>query len=392
MKIVVVGAGVAGAIMARRLARLDGLDVHCLERVGRDDHSESGTGLNVGPNAVKLLRRLDADLASELEKASLPWTRWRTELTDGTLLSDLALSDVADCPGIRIRWSELYRVLRRGAPIIQYNCALEDIEPVSGSEKLRVRWRQNGGLRQLQDIDLVIAADGRYSRVRAQFSGTPPVRHLGVVIMRTLVPDTSGGLLDDFVQWFNGPNRLLAFRVPPGNIYITATRATEPGATILPAWQTAESIRACFEPIGGWVSPEVRWLLDALCANLQESHWARMQEAPPLFAEPQANIMYLGDSAHGMVPTLGQGATQAIEDACVACGIIEDLVARGNVLPRAVVEAVDQSRSARMRFVMDLSRRASDTLLLGADPVAAAKWKTEEPYINDLRRLYLQGE
>ena len=45
MRIVIVGAGVAGCIMARSLARLPGLDVTCLERVARDDHS----GIRHGP-------------------------------------------------------------------------------------------------------------------------------------------------------------------------------------------------------------------------------------------------------------------------------------------------------------------------------------------------------
>ena len=56
MRIVIVGAGVAGCVMARRLSRLDGVEVICLERVARDDHSEAGTGLNVGPNAVKAVK------------------------------------------------------------------------------------------------------------------------------------------------------------------------------------------------------------------------------------------------------------------------------------------------------------------------------------------------
>ena len=56
MRIVIVGAGVAGCIMARTLAQLPGAEVICLERVARDDHSESGTGLNIGPNAVQALR------------------------------------------------------------------------------------------------------------------------------------------------------------------------------------------------------------------------------------------------------------------------------------------------------------------------------------------------
>ena len=35
----------------------------CLEGVARDDHSESGTGLNVGPNAVKAVKAIDPELA-----------------------------------------------------------------------------------------------------------------------------------------------------------------------------------------------------------------------------------------------------------------------------------------------------------------------------------------
>ena len=57
MRIVVVGAGVAGCIMARTLARLPGAEVTCLERVAQGDHAESGTGLNIGPNAVLAFRR-----------------------------------------------------------------------------------------------------------------------------------------------------------------------------------------------------------------------------------------------------------------------------------------------------------------------------------------------
>ena len=46
---------------------------------------------------------------------SLPWKRWTIGLTDGQVLMELASSEVSDNPGIRIRWSELYALLR--API-----------------------------------------------------------------------------------------------------------------------------------------------------------------------------------------------------------------------------------------------------------------------------------
>src|SRR4051812_27126240 len=129
LRIVIVGAGVAGCIVARTLAQCPGVEVTCLERVSRDDHSEAGTGLNIGPNAIKLLRAHDPALADAVSAASLPWQSWRTSLTDGTELFRLPLSEVADNDGVRIRWSELYRVLRDGAgDAVRYGVSVSGIE------------------------------------------------------------------------------------------------------------------------------------------------------------------------------------------------------------------------------------------------------------------------
>jgi salicylate hydroxylase len=390
MKIVIIGAGVAGAILARRLALLPGMDVHCLERVGPDDHSESGTGLNVGPNAIKAMRRCDPALAASVEAASLPWQHWHVALADGTVLMDLPLAQVADNPGIRIRWSELYRVLREGAgQAIRYGC---EVQHIGASEvapgKTCVRYVQDGRSVTLDGIDLLIGADGRYSATRAAFSGLPEPRHIGVAILRTLVPDTSGGLIDDYGQWFNGAHRLLAFRVPPGHVYIAATYPVEPGAPLKDEWKTEASMRATYQPASGQPSAQMAWLLDALCANLAEAHWARMQESDVLFAEPKADVLYLGDSAHGMAPTLGQGATQAMEDACTAAMLIEAEAAAGRLSARGWLEAVEAARRERIRFVMALSVQATDTMLAGADPVAGTRWKTEAPFLADLSTLF----
>jgi salicylate hydroxylase len=134
----------------------------------------------------------------------------------------------------------------------------------------------------------------------------------------------------------------------------------------------------------------VRWLLDAMCANLADSHWARMQESEVLFAEAGCQVMYLGDSAHGMAPTLGQGATQAIEDACCAALIIEREAAAGRLATRGWLDLVDVARTERIRFAMALSVQATDTLLKGADPVSGAHWKTEPPFLHQLSRLFRQ--
>lgn len=390
LKVVIIGAGVAGAILARRLSCLANIELHCLEKVQPDDHSEAGTGLNVGPNAIKALQLCDPELARLVNEQSLPWKSWRTSLTDGTVLSDLSLATVADNPGIRIRWSELYAVLRgAGAGAIQYGCNITFIgASPENPRQTCVAWAQDGKLYRLDDIDLLVAGDGRYSATRAAFSGLPKPHHIGVAILRTLVEDTSGGLIDDYEQWFNGPHRLLAFRVPPEHVYIAATFPLDKCEPVRDEWKAAAAMRAAYAPASGMPSPQVQWLLDAICANLGNSHWARMQESEVLFAEPARQVMYLGDSAHGMAPTLGQGATQAIEDACCAAMVIERETANGRLEPRSWLNLIGEARRERIRFVMALSVQATDTLLAGSDPVSGARWKTETAFLENLSRLF----
>jgi salicylate hydroxylase len=390
MRIVIVGAGVAGCVMARKLSQLDGVEVICLERVARDDHSEAGTGLNVGPNAVKALKHADPELADAVTQASFPWTSWRISLTDCTELFNLKLRDVADNPGWRIRWSELYRVLREAAgSCVHYSCEITDIGRDAGdSRKTTIAWTQDGKARRLDSIDLLIAADGRYSRVRRGFSGEPNTRHTGVAISRVLVPDTSNGLIDDYEQWFNGPKRLLAFRVPPGHIYIACAFPIAADADIPPHLKTPEALRAAYTPSNAAPSAQAAWMIDQICANVADTHWARMQEHDALYRADGRDVLYLGDAAHGMVPTLGQGATQAIEDAAVAVTLVAQRYRQGRRDVAAWLKEIDALRSGRMRFVMEFSLQATDTMLEGADPVAGTKHKRGVPFIDRLKALY----
>jgi 2-polyprenyl-6-methoxyphenol hydroxylase-like FAD-dependent oxidoreductase len=390
MRIVIIGAGVAGCVMARRLSRLDGAEVICLERVAPDDHSEAGTGLNVGPNAVKALKFADPALAEAITQASFAWMNWRISLTDGTELFNLRLKDVADGPGWRIRWSELYRVLRNAAgATVRYGCEITGIgRDDSDPRKTAVAWSEGGKDRRIDNIDLLIAADGRYSEVRRAFSGRPNVRHTGVAISRVLVPDTSDGLIDDYEQWFNGPKRLLAFRVPPGHVYIACAFPIPPEADIPPHLKTSEALRAAYTPPNAPSSAQAAWMIDQICANVADTHWARMQEHDALYHAEDCNVLYLGDAAHGMVPTLGQGATQAIEDAAVASTLIVRLHRDGQRDVASWLKEIAALREKRMRFVMEFSLAATDTMLEGADPVAGTRHKTERPFLDRLRTLY----
>jgi salicylate hydroxylase len=386
---VIVGAGVAGCIMARSLARLPGVEVTCLERVTRDDHSESGTGLNIGPNAVASMQMHDPQLAQAITDAAFPWRDWKISLVDGRLLFDLPLSRVANNDGWRIRWSELYSVLRKATPGIAYDCAITAAgKSANDPRKSFIEWTQGNTTHRLDDIDLLIATDGRYSQIRSIFSGEPKVHHVGVAISRLLVPDTSNGLIDDYEQWFNGPNRLLSFRVPPDHIYVACAFPIAADQPIAEHLKQGPALRAAFTPSNGNLSDKGRWLVETISEHASEMHWARLQEHEMRYAEPDANVLYLGDAAHGMVPTLGQGATQAIEDACVAASRIARAWSTGQRNIRQTIDAISRERGERMRFVMAFSIEATDTMLPGADPVAGALHKTGPDFMAKLERLY----
>lgn len=386
--IAVVGAGVAGAIVVDALKDRDDVDVVCLERARKGDHAEAGTGLNVGPNALKALEAFFPHIAKRLRAVSLPWQRWTTGLVDGTVLWDMDLAEVADTLGVRIRWSELYRLLREPlGDAVAYGSEVTRFNPQA--DGVTLHWTDESGGARSRAFDLVIGADGRFGPSRAAVAPEARSRHLGVALSRILFAAPPETPIDDYGQWFNGPARLLAFRTPGDLVYCAASFPIEPGTAIPEPMKRPDALRAIFTA-GCEPSPTCAALLDGLDQHSERLHWSRVQEGEIVFALPGGRLVLLGDAAHPMVPTLGQGATQAIEDACVAAHILVAALDSGAPLEE-VGEAIACRRAERVRDVMDASWRASDTLLSGADPVEGTLWKKGPEFRETLKRVYRDG-
>jgi salicylate hydroxylase len=382
MRIGIIGTGVAGSLLAESLQGTPGIAIQAFERVAPGEHAEAGTGLNIGPNALKALRLHMPARHAALRAASAPWRRWFVDLTDGTRLLDLDLLEVAEEPGVRIRWSELYRLLRAPlAACTRYGQVLEALEEDSAGRLVPVFRSAEGTLTREDGFDLLVGADGRYSRLRALTAGEPESTPLGVCIWRLLVSDGDDCPYDDYGQWFNGNARLLSFRVPGGAVYIAGTFPLTETDRIPDSMKTAAAQRALFTPQGAPPCPAVAWMLGRIDAHLQDIHWARSATAPMLRHAAQGRALFLGDAAQAMVPTLGQGATQAVE-----CGVLAAQVLRrgGSVADVAAL------RDPRVGFVRDFSWEASDTLVPPCDVVAATRAKGEAPFLAKLRRLYTE--
>ena len=135
----------------------------------------------------------------------------------------------------------------------------------------------------------------------------------------------------------------------------------------------------------GSVSPEVEWMLSKLDRHMDDMNWARTQEIETLHHALDGRVLLLGDAAHAMFQTLGQGATQAIEDALAAAAIL-----RGQPQSaRAICADYEERRRDRIEFARRFTREATDTLLPGGDPVAGSIAKSQEPFLAKLRQLYL---
>jgi len=392
MRIVIAGMGVAGGVIAAGLADLPGLQLECVEQVDRDDHASAGNGLNIGPNALTALKATLPGMAAALQAVALPWREWRASTIEGELLHLLPLAEVTLDHGLRIRWSDLYRVCREAAGLdIDYCHAAVAVEPSGGRPALQVETQDQR--RMLQAADLLVVAEGRYSSLRAQLCGPPAIRHLGVANFRVLLDDGGALPIDDLEQWYSGPNRLLAFRVRDGLIYLSGNLPLAPGQPVPDAMKTADYLAAAYLPKGVTAAPVPAWLAQAACESTGRHHWARAQEVDGCYHVADGRVMFVGDAAHAMTPTLGQGATLALEDGCAFVNLFRAAWS----LWGADAERFDCARFARafaaMRrervdFIRQFSWDAADSLLEGADACALVRGKNAPQWRAKYARMY----
>lgn len=398
IRIAVIGAGVAGCLVVHGLTAATDVEIVCIEK-GSEANVLAGTGLNVGPNALKLLKQCNPELEAALrtEGVSLPWATWVAGLTDGTVLLDLDLLQVADNTGIRIRWAELYHQLRSPiAAYIRYNTTVVEMGYADTSTEsplyLVTEDQQTGDRQRIDHIDLIVGCDGRYSQVRTTFINKPEPKHLGVCIYRLLVPNSPDNLIDDYQQWFHHGHRLLTFAIPGNEVYIAGSFPLREGLEIPDEAKTPAYLRRAYQPPAGY-SEVCEFLVASICNNIDQIHWARIQEIDAAFGDRRGHVLCLGDSSHAMFPTLGQGATQAFEDGCFVAAHLKHWLAAARqkgerVNIPAFVASVEAIRRDRVQFAQQFSREASDALLADSDPVAALIRKTQPAMLNQLRKLY----
>jgi zeaxanthin epoxidase len=133
---------------------------------------------------------------------------------------------------------------------------------------------------------------------------------------------------------------------------------------VKPNNSTSEYLQQIF---AGW-SDECHAILRATAEH--EIEQRDLYDRPPSVWKPWTNgtVALLGDGIHAMMPNLGQGGCQAIEDAFVLSQELGSVTSRSQV-PNAL-HSYQSRRLIRSAAVQGLSRFASDIIIRGFDTPA----------------------
>merc|ERR1711871_204046 len=155
------------------------------------------------------------------------------------------------------------------------------------------------------------------------------------------------------------------------SLYIFGNFAIPAGGEIPESSKSAEAMHCLFTPAEGEtaLTPEGQFIRDTLTRNADKLHWARFQDIPVRYTDETGHVLMLGDAAHAFCPSLGQGATTSIEDACVAaselCAALDasdgDREAMARKLP-STLEKIATRQSDRVSFIRDMSTEAGHHL------------------------------
>ncbi|MGW1916630.1 FAD-dependent monooxygenase [Streptomyces sp. NPDC002076] len=368
---IVIGGGIGGLAAAAALHHR-GWEVSVLERARSLE--PVGAAISLAPNALRALDVLGIgeeirDLAAWQGDGGLrtPGGRWLSRSSAEAasarfggplvLLPRAALVD------------RLAALLPPGA--VRTATAAHLADPGDGGRPARVRI----GHDELE-AELVVGADGINSRVRgALFPDHPGPVYAGFTTWRVLTP-VPGVEFASHETW--GRGRIWGTHpVKDGRVYAYAAAMTPAGGRA-PDDEKAELLRL----FGNWHDP-----IPAVLAAVRPEDVLRHDVhhiVTPLPAYHFGRVALLGDAAHAMPPTLGQGGNQAIEDAVVLAHHSGDLAAYTAArLPRTTAIARRAVKAARVNMAGDpvavavrdtviaaLSKAAPALLLRGFDDIA----------------------
>ncbi|MDP1749897.1 MAG: FAD-dependent monooxygenase [Reyranella sp.] len=341
MKVAVIGGGIGGLSAVLALLKA-GCDVQVYEQAQK--FGEIGAGIQISPNASRLLFRLD--LKPTMDKWGVrPLAVHQKRWDDGHTLQRAPLGPEVEArfgaPYYHFHRGDLAALLAEAMPRERTHAGHRLVGIEEKAERVVARF-ENG---VSAEADLLIGADGIHSKVRALAFGPEKPRFTGCVAWRGLVP--AGRIADLDIEvashnWMGPGAHCVHYWVSAGRL-MNVVCVVEHGTWTNESWTDKGDVADVLARYEGW-HPTVRGLIRAFP---EAFIWA-LHDRAPLPAWTQGRVALLGDACHPMLPMMAQGAAQAIEDGAALASL---LAAMPDDVPGALrrYEEIRKPRATRLQ-------------------------------------------
>lgn len=338
--IAIVGAGIGGLALAHALYR-HGFYITLVEQADR--LSEVGSGLGIWENGLEALDAIG--LRQSVEARGLPWSKYeilrsnkRACIKDTRILS----KDGKTAP-LMIKRGHLFGVLKDALPHAINLVTGFKVQNLMG----HILKAEDG--RQLT-ADIIIGADGAASIIRKQLTAkTPKFRHQ--ICFRGIASNLGENLTAAEI-YDSRVHRIGYFPLPKNQTYWFDIMDSE----------TPNGDFSSVETDLKMIHPNLVELIDKTPRNSILCH--PIMDMPPVIMAHEY-ITLIGDAAHPLQPSLGQGACLALEDAIV----LADCLGRHRANPEIAIHDYVLKRKKRWKLYYKLCQQlgasALDKGLLG---------------------------
>jgi 2-polyprenyl-6-methoxyphenol hydroxylase-like FAD-dependent oxidoreductase len=347
LEILIAGGGIGGLAAALALATHK-IPSHIVEK--RAAFSEDGAGIQLGPNATRVLASLGVAEALSLS-AGKPKTLCIFDGVSGAALAHAPLgswiSNRHGAPYWTAHRKDLQSALlerAREEPLIELTTGSTILTAMNQAQHIVATTHEGRNI----TARALIAADGLWSAVRSSCFNTPPLSFMSKTAYRTVIE--SDRLPDNIER-----DCVSLWMAPHGHaVHYPVSAGREMALVII--LDEASSSKGWSEPVEPAIiaSAARKFPRDLRALLEQGSDWRKWSlhglPKPPTAAKER--IALLGDAAHPVLPFLAQGGGLALEDAAVIAACLAETP---DDVPQAFA-TYEKTRKRRSRRVAHASR------------------------------------